>query len=1177
MVLILAAASGLVYWSLATEAGTRWTLQTAARQLDAEVGGVRGTIWDGVRIEHVAIQTPDFVLALQNFHLEVSWNELIDHRLHARNLSADSVLLDLLTGPQNEEPPQPFQMPVLPVKVSIDRFAVGELSVRRDGEALPVTVRALTSSLAMSEQTAQVVITRLDVANDTIRADIQGEVNLLKLADPWPLRARLVTRARGLSSDSPLCVRHFMPTLPNASKESTPDEPPCELEIQTDLDGSLDELKLVLSGHGQGMQLQAQAELVPGDLFPVKTAVVDLALADGSSLYGKVDWASTRVDQAVHDHLAGTIRSRNLDLGQLLGSVIPPAVLTSTIDFDARLINQQTLVSADLAIAFGSGSRWNSQPLSGSLKTRIDSAAMPAAAASAVSSSAPDSTHPGGALLWQALQLSNLSMDLTLGKNRLRGDGSLGAAASNVTLDLSLPQLAAFWPGMAGGARLEGRIAGTMAAHQADLKVMYAPDHSKPDRVGEAPVNAALHIAGGWGVGSSPQDTLPGWRGKISGLSIGHAGITVGVKEPVALSFVPLAQAPAWQWQIGAGAIQIGLPSRHSVLIAHGGSRGGSGRWETKGAIDKLVISRRLIQDVQKLFDVEKKETIDRGGVNVKAERGNDLKEIVFGLDWDLKFAGVLEGQARIKRLSGDLMVPAQPDFPLGLETFNLTLNAKKQGPSASQLTADLSVTTAKMGRASARASMLLRMSPDGQFLFNAKEPKTVSIDADINDLGWVSLFVGDAMEFGGALTANIQAKSGADGKWETAGTVNGKGLRFIRIDDGVRLLDGTLAAHLSNDRFILDSLSFPARLRVTPKEWRTNEWITTNADAKGGHLTLSGDWDLFKSAGQVNIDLYRYPIMQRSDRYAMVTGKLTVVADIPKIAVSGKITADAGWFDLDVLSSIPSVDSDVVVIRPGEAKSVSVPAEISLDLNVDLGPRFYITGFGLDSGLVGSIHLMMIKNKLTAVGAFRTRGGAIEAYGQRLQVRRGTITFQGDIASPVLNIEAVRTDAAVQAGVRVAGTAKRPRIDLVSYPDVSDVEKLSWLLLGRGPDQSGGDAAMLISVGTSLLGGGAPFYRRFGLDDVSVRSGTLGSTGSILPVESVVSGLSSDTSELERQFITVSKKLSNGITLSVQQALATTGTVGRVSYRLAKGLTAELSAGTVNGIALVYRTFFMD
>jgi len=130
---------------------------------------------------------------------------------------------------------------------------------------------------------------------------------------------------------------------------------------------------------------------------------------------------------------------------------------------------------------------------------------------------------------------------------------------------------------------------------------------------------------------------------------------------------------------------------------------------------------------------------------------------------------------------------------------------------------------------------------------------------------------------------------------------------------------------------------------------------------------------------------------------------------------------------------------------------------------------------------------------------------------------------------------------------------------------------------LGRGPDNAGGDAALLLSVGSSFFTGGEPFYRQFGLDELSVRSGTLGATGSLLPVESVVRSLDAGVSDIERQFVVASKNISQGFTLSVEQALSDTGTVGRISYRLARGLNASLSLGTVNGLALVYRWFSRD
>src|SRR5690606_37130179 len=123
----------------------------------------------------------------------------------------------------------------------------------------------------------------------------------------------------------------------------------------------------------------------------------------------------------------------------------------------------------------------------------------------------------------------------------------------------------------------------------------------------------------------------------------------------------------------------------------------------------------------------------------------------------------------------------------------------------------------------------------------------------------------------------------------------------------------------------------------------------------------------------------------------------------------------------------------------------------------------------------------------------------------------------------------------------------------------------------GHGPNDSGGDMALLFSVGTSILSEGEPFYRRFGIDEVSMRAGELATVASVLPAESVVSGLDSGTSAIERRFINISKRLSDGMTVSIRQALSETGTVALVSYRLARGLTAEASVGTVNGLALVY------
>ncbi|MNI35254.1 Translocation and assembly module TamB [compost metagenome] len=481
------------------------------------------------------------------------------------------------------------------------------------------------------------------------------------------------------------------------------------------------------------------------------------------------------------------------------------------------------------------------------------------------------------------------------------------------------------------------------------------------------------------------------------------------------------------------------------------------------------------------------------------------------------------------------------------------------------------------MGTVSGTGTAVLRMDAKGGMALDERQPLRAKLDADIADLAWVSLFVGDTMEVGGAVKANVDVQGTLAGKWAATGTIRGDKLRVVRIDDGVRLVDGTLSARLDGQRLVLDSLRFPAALRVMPAEWRTKEWITTNPEAKGGYAEATGQWNIMDGGGNIKLTLYRFPALQRSDRYAMVSGTINLTAAMPRIDIVGDLKADAGWFSLEILQGVPSLDDDVKVIRAGDDRAtVSTPLQTSMNLKFDMGPRFYITGMGLDAGLLGSIQILLNDGRLTGVGALRTRGGGIEAYGQKLRLSRGTLTFQGRLDNPLLDIEALRTGEQVEAGVKVVGTAQRPRIDLVSYPDVSDVEKLSWLLLGRGPDESGSDAALLVSVGTALLGGGQPFYKQFGLDDVSVRTGNIGSSGSILPDRTVAGDVNRDSdSQLATQFLVASKSFANGITLSVEQALAGSDTVGRASYRLARGLSVDLKGGSVNGIALVYRTFW--
>lgn len=1201
---------GLAFWLMASERGTRFLLTTVAAQFDGEAEQIRGSLLKGVRADRFALSLPGLDVSVTDLDLVVDWKALQHSLVHVNNLSASRVDIALTSQPDKE--PDEASGPVdiqLPVRIAVDSLSLGEFTLTQDGEPLPIGLSGLQGTLAAGPTGAQVRVNALRVGHEIAQTDVEAEVVLDRLADPWPLTAHIVAAANAQPPDSPLCLDRVWASTQaaqgekpsgKASAKGAPGEKPsgkasakdtqgekssgkasakdaaltgkdqtantaglaaaqaavCTVVVNIEAEGSLEAMNVKARADGSGVALDAVADLTPRSLFPLRSARADLSLPDGSGLNADVTWNSESVDGAVRDQLSGKLDVRRLDVGRLVGDVIPPALLTLAANFDVSLRNQQALERAAIDLVIDPASRWNRQPVKGHVRGQV------------VADTAADAIADPLA----ALRVDDLDVDVQVAENRLRAAGNLGQSASAITLDLAAPRLAALWPDVPGAATLKGKIGGTVAAHQGDLAASYTPARSRPGQLGLAPANASLRLKGGWGPGrgDDAQARLVGWRGTLDTLKASHAGFGVDLAREISLSFLPQAVAPQWQWQVGAANIAVSLPNRQSMTLNHQGSRGGGGRWETAGRIDNAVVNRELVRGIMGAIDPEALKRDDREQGHVNKLSPGAARQIALDASWDLKFAGALSGQARLARRSGDLLIPGDPPVPLGLRELAVDLTVRPTSGAGSRLDARLNAVTARMGTINGSAQVMLvglGLAPN--------QPIQARVNADIADLGWVGLFTGDAVEIGGAVNASIEA-SGLPGKdWKTSGTVRAKGLKVVQIDNGIRLFDGTLSARLADNNVVLESLRFPASLRVLPTEWRTRTWITEEADAKNGYIEARGQWSLLDSAGRIGVTVHRFPIVQRSDRFAMITGNVDIDAALPRLTITGDLKADAGWVSLEILQSVPTLDDDVRVRKPGDKDKVDVPMQAGMNLKFDMGPRFYISGMGLNSGIVGNIQILLNAGRLSGAGQLRTRGGRIEAYGQGLQLRRGTVTFQGALDNPVLDIEALRVNQQVQAGVKVGGTAQRPRIDLVSYPDVTDVEKLSWLILGRGPDDSGGEAALLLSAGASLLTGDEPFYRKFGLDDVSVRSGAIGSSGSILPDRTVVTSVNRASDDLATQFVVASKRFANGITLSLEQSMSGSGTVGRASYQLGRGLSADLKGGTVTGLSLVYRTFF--
>jgi translocation and assembly module TamB len=300
-------------------------------------------------------------------------------------------------------------------------------------------------------------------------------------------------------------------------------------------------------------------------------------------------------------------------------------------------------------------------------------------------------------------------------------------------------------------------------------------------------------------------------------------------------------------------------------------------------------------------------------------------------------------------------------------------------------------------------------------------------------------------------------------------------------------------------------------------------------------------------------------------------------------LAFDGKFDVDEGLIDF-TRSDAPTLSDDVVVVRakgvpsPAAAASAAATAEgattvpitavvapsaakpgreVALDLRVALGDKLRVRGRGLDTGLRGELHITSPGGKLAVDGTVRAADGTYAAYGQKLSIDRGLIMFNGDVANPRLDIEATRPNIDVRVGVAVSGSAAYPRVRLFSEPELSEIDKLSWLVMGRASDGLGRtDTALLQRAALALLSGegGGPteqFTKALGLDDISVRQTTDG--------------------DVKETVIALGKQISRRWYVGYERGLnATTGSF-QLIYRIAQRFTLRAQGGEDNSLDLIW------
>lgn len=254
------------------------------------------------------------------------------------------------------------------------------------------------------------------------------------------------------------------------------------------------------------------------------------------------------------------------------------------------------------------------------------------------------------------------------------------------------------------------------------------------------------------------------------------------------------------------------------------------------------------------------------------------------------------------------------------------------------------------------------------------------------------------------------------------------------------------------------------------------------NADVKGNfrlgenQAKLSGmaDWQNEFSLN-MDLDAEKLTFLLPPQLQTTLSSHLNAKLSNRLLKLSGDIVILEG--DLRV-KTIPqgsvSLSKDVVFVDDNGNKIFETTRfDVESDIHISMGDKFKVSGQGFDGYIGGELHIsQQYQQPLQLFGTLKVLSGRYNAYGQKLVIEKGVVSFNGPIENPHIILRAVRKipKQDVTVGVSLLGFANAPELTLFSLPSMTQAESLSYLVRGRGLDaETQSRATIGTALGTSL------------------------------------------------------------------------------------------------------------
>lgn len=281
-------------------------------------------------------------------------------------------------------------------------------------------------------------------------------------------------------------------------------------------------------------------------------------------------------------------------------------------------------------------------------------------------------------------------------------------------------------------------------------------------------------------------------------------------------------------------------------------------------------------------------------------------------------------------------------------------------------------------------------------------------------------------------------------------------------------MMSGTLTAPIMNGDIKLNKGKIILEQNANVIDNLSSSFSITNNEAivlgnfflegKAANITGQISWQ-DSLAINIDLDAKTLPFVFPPQLMMNVLPKLNLSYKKSALVVSGNIDVLEGSYNIDKLpeDSVPLSDDVIIVDKNGTAVSKTITnINITTNVNVNIAKAFKVTGKGLQSQLLGQLQIsQQEKQPLQLYGRIQSENGAFQAYGQKLKIEKGDITFNGPKNNPYIDLRAskqIKTED-ITVGIQVNGLADALSMQLYSSPTMQTPEILSYLVRGRGLD----------------------------------------------------------------------------------------------------------------------------